>query len=1087
MTNDLSIKKTKKTVMRKIVSLMKPVVILCFIFSLPSFGQGQTVSGTVQDADKKTPLVGATVKVVGATAVTQTNDKGSFTIKAASGQVITISHIGYATQRITVSGSSVNVSLKSEVTNLDEVVVAMDIKRNQKELGYSVQKVSGSEIQGTQRDNFLNSLQGRVSGLTITPTNGMAGASSQIILRGFNSLSLSNQPLFVVDGIIIDNSSMDETSNGGSQLGLASDRPNRSNDYTNRIADINPNDIESVTVLKGPEATALYGSQASSGAIVITTKKAKAVAGGKVNVNYDNSFRISAITRFSDNNNDFSPGSNGLPSSNSFAYFGPAYAADTKRYDNPRNFFKTAFTQTHNLGLDFGNQVSSFRFSGTYTNQDGVVPRNSSERFNFRLTNSTKIGKIIEFTPSIAYSHSTVDRPLRSAGGYLLDLYVWPVDNDGRVYLDANGQRKSAYLTTPTGESVDNPFFNANYNHSQDITTRWIATMGVNVNIRPWLTLNGRFGYDTYHTVGYEFMHPESAAGVASGATSSSVRGSLDNYWRDNYSYNHTITLTANRKVGNFSIRALGGTTWQDQRTDMTAIYGTGLVDAVTATGMYKNGVLINDGNFTKAVGSLYDSNLTTLNTRQRLNRYVIAGLPNEYNNRQIAYFGDVTIGFKNAIFFNYSHRFEGTSILPAANRNYNYPSGSVSVILTDIFPWIKGGVFNYVKLRGSLASTARLPDPYMNQSVFGQNFASAVGPAFSYGFYNNNANLQPERQHTYEVGGEFKMFNNRLSIDAAYYNTLALNQISQGFRASYATGFVLNTSNAATTRNQGIEIAMDFTPVRKKDFDWTIRFNFNHMWSKVIDLPTSIAYEYYIADTWLYGNARGGLIRGASTGTITGYGYLRNTAGQILINPATGVPVVDANFIVRGDRTPAFTLGTNNVMRYKNWSLSFLWDLKIGGDIFDGTEEYLTLNGKSAKTADRRTPRVVQGVLQDGYQNTANPTKNTIAVVPYYLNTYYTGMPEEEFIQKNVNWLRLRDLTLSYTFAPNMIRKVHGLKAFSLFVTGNDLVLLTNYKGLDPATNGNTSLSKGVGGYGFDYGNLPTPLGLNFGLRANF
>ena len=399
----------------------------------------------------------------------------------------------------------------------------------------------------------------------------------------------------------------------------------------------------------------------------------------------------------------------------------------------------------------------------------------------------------------------------------------------------------------------------------------------------------------------------------------------------------------------------------------------------------------------------------------------------------------------------------------------------------------MKGGILNYAKLRTSLASTARLPDPYLNQSVFVFNYASAPVQPYSYGYYNNNPNLLPEKQKTYEVGGEFKLFNNRVSIDAAYYNTLAYNQISQGFRASYATGFILNTQNAATTRNQGVEIALDLNPVRSKNVDWNIRFNFNHMWSKVIDLPASIAYEYYIADTWLYGNARGGLIRGGSTGTITGYGYARNNNGDILISPTTGLPIVDANFLVRGDRTPAFTLGTLNTIRYKNWNLSFLWDLKVGGDIFNGTEEFLTIIGKSNKTIDRLTPRVVKGVLQDGLQNTAKPTVNTISIVPYYQQTYFTSMPEEEFIQKNVNWFRLRDITLSYMFNQKVVRKIQGLKSLSVFATGNDLILFTNYRGADPATNGNTALSKGVGGFGFDYGNMPTPLGFNFGLRANF
>ncbi|MDE3236333.1 MAG: SusC/RagA family TonB-linked outer membrane protein [Bacteroidota bacterium] len=1068
--------------MRRITSMMKVVVLLLFIFLVPAYGQSQTVSGTVMDGDKQAPLVGATVKIKGTNTATQTNEKGGFTIKATKGQTLTISHIGFETQNIEVTGGRIAVNLKGTAAELDEVVVAMDIKRKPRELGYSVQTVKGNEIQATQRENFLNGLQGRVAGLSITPTNGMAGASSQIILRGFNSLSLSNQPLFVIDGVIADNSTMDETSNGGSQLGLASDRPNRGNDYTNRIADINPSDIESITILKGPEATALYGSQASSGAVVITTKKAHAVGGGKVNVNYDNSFRIQKITRFPEVNNNYSAGGSGLPSTApSFIYFGPAYTSSTQKFDNVGAFFKTGFTQTHNLSLDFGGKTSSFRVSGSYLKQDGVVPRNTAEKKSFRISNTTRIGKLIELTPSIAYSDFVVDRPLRSGGGYLLDLYAWPVDNDARNYLDANGQRKGAYLTSPTGEGVDNPLFNANFNHSQDKTSRWIATMGVNVNLRSWLTLNGRFGYDTYNTVGYLFYHPESAV------LSLSTRGSLDNYWRNYYGYNHTITLTANKKFGDFSTRVMVGNMWQDYKTEMYASYGTGIVDSINATGMYKNGVLVNNGNFGQVVGSFYDSTITSPKSRIRLNRNVY-NQPNELINRQMAYFAEVSIGYKNVVFLNYSHRFEGTSVLPSQNRNYNYPAGSISAILTDIFPALKkSGVLNYAKLRASLASTARLPDPYSNQSVFGANYASAAGPAYSYGYFNNNPDLRPERQHTYEVGGEFRMFNNMLSLDAAYYNTLAYDQISVGYRASYGTGFILNTQNAATTRNQGIELSADLTPVRKKDFNWNIRFNFNHMWSQVIDLPASIAYEYYIADTWVYGNARGGLIRGASTGTITGYGYLRNNNGDILINPTTGLPVIDANFRVRGDRTPAFTLGTINTFRYKNWNLSFLWDWKVGGDIYNATEQYLTTIGKSARTADRLVPRVIKGVLQDGMQNTARPTVNTIVVTPYYLNSYYINMPEEEFIQKNVNWFRLRDITLSYMLPQKLVNRVHGLNSLSVFVTGNDLILFTNYRGADPATNGNTALSKGVGGFGFDYGNLPTPIGVNFGLRAGF
>ncbi len=1016
--------------------------------------QETTVSGVILESVRNQPLEGVTVKVAGTNTATKTGVNGGYSIKAKPGDVLEFTYVGFATQRITYRGQPINLTLRSTgATELDEVVVAMDLKRRPRELGYAAQRVDGAEIQQTQRENFINSLQGRVAGVTVTPTNGQAGASSQIILRGFNSLSLSNQPLFIVDGIILDNSTLNETSNGGSGLGLASDRPNRNNDYTNRIADLNPNDIASLTILKGPEATALYGSQASSGAIVITTRKA---VPGKIAVQYDNSFRMQLVNRFASLNNQFSPGTNGTAGTG-FTYFGPAYPSDIKTYDNVHGFFRTGFAQTHNLGADFGFKNVGFRLSTSLFDQSAVVKTNDYRKFNIRLSNTTRIGKYINLTPSLQYIRSDNDKPIRGAGGYLLGLYIWPIDNDVSNYQSEAGNKLLLYGSDPNAET-DNPFFNVTHNRSMDHTDRYVATLGIDLTPFDWLTVNGRFGYDTYKSNGYTFYHPLSSQYTRQ------TGGYLDNYWRNYEGYNHTITATARKKVGDFSLRLLVGTMWQDYETRMFAVAGTNLKDS-----------------------SGTDSSNTAPNTRIRLLRNTYG----EYNKsitRQIAYFGEAAIGYKDLAFLSYTHRFESASIFPKKNRNYNYPGVSLSIIASDIFPKLKtGNILTYWKLRASLAGTARLADPYRNQSVFVNNFASSPGPAYSYGFDNNNPDLKPERQTTYEIGTEARFFNDRFGIDGGYYNVLCTDQISQGYRASYATGFVLNTSNAASTRNQGVELTLDVTPVRNKNFNWNVRFSFNKMWSKVLSLPVSIQGDYYIADTYLYGQARGGLYRNSPVTTLTGYHYQRNNAGDILINPATGIPVVEGSFTIIGDRNPKFTLGTLNTLRYKNFNLSFLWDLKVGGDIFNATDMYLTLQGKSQRTADRKTTRVVAGVLNDGLQNTATPTRNTIAITPYYTQAYYTGMPEEEFVQKNVNWFRLRDLTFSYTLGQKLVRSFKAFKSLSIFGTANDLVLFTNYKGADPAINGNTASSTGIGGFGIDYGNLPTPISLNFGLRAGF
>ncbi len=1048
--------------MRKLYRLFS---MACIFISLHTLAQERTIIGVITSDDDKSPLQGVTVTNTKTNKSTSTASNGSFSIKAGNGETILFTFVGYSPQRIVVgNNSSYNVSLKSSSAQLQEVTVAMDIKRNPRELGYSVQKVSGKEIQETQRENFVNSLQGRVAGLTVTPTSGVAGASSSIVLRGFNTMSGNNQPLFIVDGIILDNQTLNENSYGGSGIGLASDLPNRNNDYTNRIADLNPNDIESVTVLKGPEATALYGSQASSGAIVITTRKAKSTS-GKVLVNCDDNFRMQKITRFADVNSDYGPGVNGVPTapplSGQFTSFGPAWPFNTKKYDNLHNFFRTGFSQTHNLGLEFGTKNSGFRLTGQYFDDNGVVPNNHYTKYNFKLANNTKIGKYITITPSLAYINSDNKKPLKGASGYLLDLYAWPANNDITNYQDAKGN-KLLLFNSNYNVDYDNPIWSAYHNTSGDKSNRYVATLGIDINPFAWLSIAGRFGYDTYKTDGYLFTHPQSYL------LSVSTGGSLDNYYRTYKGYNHTITATAKKEVGKFTGRLLVGTMWQDLETQQFGVVGTHMIDSTRT-----------------------DSSNTLASTRTRLLRNYF-GLPNLSIIRELAYFGEATIGYNNVVFLSYSHRFESASVLPKQNRNYNYPGASLSVIISDIFPFLKSGnILEFAKLRGSLASTARLNDPYSNQSVFVNNQSSSIIPGYTYGYTNANPDLHPERQRTYEVGTELRFLNSKYSIEAAYYNTLCLDQISQGYRASYATGYVLNTGNVSSLRNQGVELTLTANPVKTRNFNWNINFNFNHMWSKVLTLPLAIGIknDYYNSDTYLSGNVRGGLVRGYSTGTITGYGYQRNKNGQILINPGNGLALLENINYVRGDRTPKFTLGTLNSFRYKNFTFNFLWDLKVGGDIYNGTDYFLTGIGKSGRTKDRNTPIVVDGVLNDGLQNSDHPTKNTIIVSPYFLNAYYasTSLPDEEFVQKNVNWLRLRDVTLSYMLPQKLSGKIKGMKSLSIFVTGNDLLLITNYAGADPAVNANNPGTSGVGAYGMDYGSPPTPLSLSFGLHASF
>ena len=1044
--------------MRKILRVV--AIVLLLLSPLLNYAQDLPITGKVMTSEN-VPLSGVSVLIKGKKIGTKTDANGNFNLNVTKGDVLLISAVGFTPQQTKVikAGNIEIVTLSTASGVLGEVVVtAMDIKRNKRELGYSVQSVGGKDIIDSKRDNFVNSLQGRVAGLTVTPTNGAAGASSNIVLRGFNSLALSNQPLFIVDGIIVDNSTQTENSanGGGSGLGLASERDNRNNDYINRIADINPNDIENVTVLKGPEATALYGSQASSGAIVITTKKLSLNA-KKFAVFYDNSFRFQKLTRFPKFQNDYSSGTNGVPDA-IFSYYGPRYAPGTKMYDNIHDFFRTGFSSLQNISTEWTRQKMSVRFSGSYLNDNGVIPENKYEKLNLRLSGFFKPNKYFDMSPSISVVNTNNEKTLRGAGGYLLSLLQWPNDHsirDGQT-LDASGKKITIYpQADPTGE-IDNPLFNVKYNRSHDDNKRLIATYGLNIYPTSWLTLSGRFGYDTYRSTGWTFFHPQSSY------TTASQGGGLDNYYTKYKGYNHTINATALKKFGKFGTRVMVGTMWQDYRTEITSVSGNKIVDV-----------------------SSRDSGNTDPKTRLRLSRQSLYGDANYQIYRQMAYFGEVGLSYNNVVFLDYTHRFEQASTLPKVNRKFNYPGASLSVIFSDLIPGLKQSKFlDYGKLRSSIAKTARSNSPYSNQSVF--NIANSSGGGYTYGFTNNNFLLEPEKQSTYEIGTELRFLNNLFTIDASYYHTLNKDQIIELFRASYGTGFILNTLNLGKTKNTGVEISLGVNPIRNQNVSWSMNFNFARMRNEVLSLPANVS-EFYLSDTWLIGNTRGGLVKGGSTTSITSFGFARNTSGQILVSPTTGLPLSDNKFTVHGDRNPDFTLGYNNALRYKNWQFSMLWNLKVGGDIANGTERFLTIVGKSLRTANRDQPVIVTGILKDGMENTATPTKNTIQILPQYTQAFYTGLPDEYYIEHNVNWLRLSDLTISYTFSKEKLKRVSFLKSLTAFATGNDLLLLTNYSGADPQVNGTTPATRGVGAFGFDYGNIATPISVNVGIKTSF
>ena len=447
---------------------------------------------------------------------------------------------------------------------------------------------------------------------------------------------------------------------------------------------------------------------------------------------------------------------------------------------------------------------------------------------------------------------------------------------------------------------------------------------------------------------------------------------------------------------------------------------------------------------------------------------------------RLVSAFGSATAAYKDYMFVTVTGRNDWTSTIPVESNSFFYPSVSTSFVFSDAIPSL--GKFMTGKLRAAYAEVGKDARPYAYRPSLEYKTTSNGG--YGYGFTGPNLGLKPEFAVSYEVGTELSFLDNRIGLDATVYRKQTKDQIVNDIRGSYGTGFILFNLNGAETRNQGIELTLRGTPILRSNFSWDVLANFESARGKVLALPNALP-ESYVSDTWLFGNVRNGTAPGLSTRSLTGLYYLRNNSGQLIIDPTTGIPLRATTFFDAGyDRQPDFSIGITNTFNYKNVSLNFLIDIRKGGDVLNATEQFLTARGLSPRTLDRDVPRVVQGVLRDGKENSATPTANNIVLVPSVQTNYYTAISEELFIEKDINWLRLRDVTLNYVLPEKLLKRQNLVKKASVFVTGTDLFLVSNYSGLDPIVNGNTAAVGGSGAAGIDYGNFPIPRGINFGVR---
>jgi TonB-linked SusC/RagA family outer membrane protein len=1019
----------------------------------PALAQQKTVTGRVTN-ESGLPVGSVQVGVKGTTTGTLTGADGRYSLRANVGQVLAFRLIGNAPEERTVGAADViDVVLRRVATQLDATVItALGESTIGRSIGTAQQAVEGAAIAQTQRENFVNALQGRVAGVEVTSSSGVPGASSSITIRGVSSISSSNQPLMIVDGLPLDNKTMNTGVLASDAPGSATAFSNRGVDFSNRASDINPNDIESLVVLKGPEASALYGIDAANGAIVITTKRGKAGSGG---FEYSNSFRIESTRSKPELQQKYSPTSATGGVLGSFFYFGAPYAPGTVFYDNIDAFFRTALTQKHNLSFSGAapDGKINYRLAGSSDNQQGVVPNSQFKRINLTGASQAQVTPWLQFDLSMQYAYADNQQAYKGDGGPLIGLLLWPQTDDAKDYTTPAGNRRRI-TNLATAAEVDNPFFNVEKNRIDAKTTRLVSNVGLILTPFSWGTLKSNLGVDSYTNENLIKRHPESAYG-------NTLNGILDeaNDVTRNLNAQTVFSIHSRPLFRDLSVSGLVGNQVSDAKSNTDAMKGQGFLDP----------------NFTSINNTETRFNRTTLNQR-----------------RLVSLFGQATFDYKHWLYVNVTGRNDWTSTIPTDRNSFFYPSVSASYIFSDAFPALAQYVTG--KLRGGWASVGKDAKPYAYRPSLEYKTTSNGG--YGYGFTGPNLALSPEFARSYEFGADLGFMQDRLGVGITYYRKETKDQIVNDIRGSYATGFILFNLNGAVTKNEGVELTLTGTPIMRSNFSWDVQMNFEKSHGKVLALPNALP-ESYVSDTWLFGNVRNGTAPGMSTRSLTGLFYLRNKDCQLLIDPTTGLPIRSTAFIdakcvntageevIGGyNRQPDFSIGLTNTFRWKDFSLDFLIDIRKGGDVFNATEQFLTARGLAMRTLDREEPRVVNGVLRDGKENTATPTKNTIVVIPAVQNTFYTAISEELFIERDINWLRLRDVTFRYTLPSG---KWLRARSASVFVTGTDLYLLTNYSGLDPIVNGNTAAVGGSGASGIDYGNFPIPRGFNFGLTVRY
>jgi len=1041
-------------------------LLLAFVVQL-TFAQEMTISGTVVD-ETNMPLPGATVQIKGTTTGASTDIDGKYTIEANTGDTLMFSYVGYADNSAVISTSNtINISLLPD-SSLDEIVVtALGIRKEKASLGSTTTTIKSEELTEAAQTNVSDALKGKVAGVVISSASTNPGASSGVIIRGFSSLSGSNQALYVVDGIPVENESNFSNSLNGAY------------DFGNGANDINPDDIESITVLKGASGTALYGSRGINGVIIITTKKGKR---NELNVDVSSSATFSEVLRTPNYQNKFGQGWDGAHFLNENGSWGPAFdnslivwgntvdnSQKIKRYafqeDQLENFFDTGVSFSNSVAVSGGNDTTVARMSYNNTNSDGIYPTraDSNERNILSASFQTKADKLT-FGANLNYVNTTGKAVSTGQG-------ITVMNNLMQIPTDIDITEFSNYTTDPfnnvsnyyTNFGVTNPYFTLNENGSTYNKERFYGSFNLKYDLNSWSNLSYRLGIDqSTNVIKIWTAIIDADPGSPNDGSTTEERGSYSEGVNTLKQINHDLFYNINISLTeNLSIDSNFGANYNDRSEYSTS----SAISSLDIPGYY-------------SLANSADPTITASAIEKQ---------------RSYSIFNGTTFNYKDMLYLNTSIRNDWYSTLPKETRSLLYGGVNASWIFTKTFPSIKNIVSNG-KLRIGYGTSGGEPPAYRVNSVNvpgnidNQGFRNLTFPvanfnAFEVGNRAENLDLKPETKKEFEIGTELSFLKNRVKVDFTYYNQEVENQLSP-LNLAASSGYTTQFANIGTITNKGIEALINLGVFKKKDgFNWDIAVNYSKNESLLKELDPRIEQIELTG----VGTISLLLQEGQPIGLIEGSVPLKDPNGNIVVDN-NGVPIASPNTETYGDTEYDYTLGVTNKFRYKNLSLGFSFDFRKGGLMFSRTASITRFTGNSVTTTiNNRQPYIIPGSVQQVPDGSGGLTyaANTTAIDSEHWDDYYRATANERDNVIDKSYVKLREVTLGYNFSDKAISKL-PFDQLSFTLVGRNLLLFTpeSNQYIDPET---STFGTDLRGQFGEFSATPSTRSVGLNLKASF